>query len=399
MRGGEGHAGIPAVRAGGAPLPALALVLVLASGCKPVAQEHEEPVAVEVHCVAASPQTIEVTETLRGRVAAPPGGDLSVASQVAGRVVELSVHEGDRIAAGAMVALIDDSTSRDAFRQADAAVVQARAAVANADATLDRTKQLVARGIAAKQELDDAVARSDQARAGLSSAVAASDLAKRTLGRVQVRSSFPGVVTRVWRGAGALVDGTAATPIVQLAASALAELDADATEQQLTAIAAGQEASVTLATGGDPLPGTVRARSAALDPATGLGFVRVALEPKEPLTLGLFGTVTVQIGKRDGVLVVPTAAMRGAVADGAEVAVCKDGKAEVRTVKVGWRDDERIEIVEGLVAGEQVAVDHVLGLENDTPLTAPKEAEEPEKGREAAPSADAGAGGGKSPQK
>jgi hypothetical protein len=64
--------------------------------------------------------------------------------------------------------------------------------------------------------------------------------------------------------------------------------------------------------------------------------------------------------------------MRGAVADGAEVVVCKDGKAEVREVKVGWRDDERVEITNGLAAGERVALDHVLGLETDSPIVEAK---------------------------
>lgn len=351
----------------------LALVGCLAlASCKTVAAEHEEPVPVEVRCVAVSAQSVDQVETLRGRVAAPPGGDLPVASQVAGRVVQVLVHEGDRVAAGAVVAVIDDSASRDALRQADAALVQAKAAEANADATLTRTQQLVSRGIAAKQELDDAVARADQAHAGVNSAVAASDLARRTLGRVQVRSTFDGVATRVWRGAGALVDGTAATPIVQLAASMLAEFDVDATETQLVGIEAGQTAAVTLATGGDPISGVVRARSTALDPATGLGFVRIAIDTKGPITLGVFGTALLTVGKRDGVLVVPSAAMRGAVADGSEVAVCKDGKAEVRSVKVGWRDDARVEILEGLKADERVAIDHVLGLETDSPIVEAK---------------------------
>jgi RND family efflux transporter MFP subunit len=246
--------------------------------------------------------------------------------------------------------------------------VQAKAAQANADATLERTRQLVARGIAAKQELDDSVARADQAHAGVNAAVAASDLARRTLGRVQVRSTFEGIVTRVWRGPGALVDGTASTPIVQLAATMLAEFDADATERQLMGVAPGQAARIVLAVGGDPIPGTVRARSTALDPATGLGMVRIAMETSGPSTLGVFGEAVITIGKRDGVLVVPSTAMRGAVADGAELVVCDNGKANVRTVKVGWRDDLRVEIADGLKAGERVAVDHVLGLESGSPI-------------------------------
>lgn len=345
------------------------IAFALACGaCRQPSEEREEPIAVRVHCVAVARQSVDVTETLRGRVAAPPGGDLPVASQVAGRVVQVLAHEGDRVTAGAIVALIDDSASRDAFRQADATLVQSKAAEANADATLERTRQLVARGIAAKQELDDAVARADQAHAGVNAAVATSDLARRTLGRVQVRSTFAGIVTRVWRGAGALVDGTAGTPIVQLAATTLAELDADVTERQLTGIAMGQTANVHLAIGGDGLAGTVRARSAALDPATGLGFVRIAIDAADAPTLGLFGTALVNLGKRDGVLVVPSAAMRGAVADGAEVVVCKKGTADVRTVHVGWRDGDRVEVTGGLGEGDHIAIDHVLGLETGAPI-------------------------------
>jgi RND family efflux transporter MFP subunit len=230
------------------------------------------------------------------------------------------------------------------LRQAEAGLVQAKSALANAQATLDRTRQLVARGIAARQELDDGVARADQARAAVNAAAASYDLAQRTLGRVQVRSTFEGVVTRVWRGPGALVDGTSATPIVQLAASTLAEFDVDATERQLAGVAAGQSASVSLATGGNSLPGVVRARSTALDAATGLGLVRIAIETAGPLTLGLFGTATISVGNREGVLV------------------------DVRTVRIGWRDDKLIEVVDGLRDGERVAVDHVLGLDTGTPI-------------------------------
>jgi hypothetical protein len=185
---------------------------------------------------------------------------------------------------------------------------------------------------------------------------------------VQVRSTFEGVVTRIWRGPGALVDGTAATPIAELAATRAAEFGADATERQLRDVRAGQSATVRLASEDEPLQGTVLARSTALDPATGLGVVRIGLDGASPPMLGLFGTVTVKLATRDGVLVVPADAMRGASADGAEVVVCKEGKAEVRSVTLGWRDDKQVEIREGLNDGDRVAVDHVMGLETDSPI-------------------------------
>ncbi len=307
--------------------------------------------------------------TLRGRVSAPPGADVAVASQVAGRVVTLGVHEGDHVESGATIATIDDAPSRDALHQADAAVAQAQANAANADATLERTRQLVARGIAAKQELDDAVSRADQAHAAVTSASAAADQARRTLGRVLVRSAFPGVVTRVWRGRGALVDGTAQTPIVQLAATDTQELDADATEEDLATLALGQQVRVTFVRGG-ALEGVVQGRPAALDPATGLGLARIALlHPSPPRLLGEFGTAVISVAARENVLTVPLDAIRGAAPGGATIVVCRADSAEVRDVAIGGRDERGVEVTKGLADGEWVALDHVLGLDTGSPIT------------------------------
>jgi RND family efflux transporter MFP subunit len=347
----------------------LALLALSTAAChRGEEEEREVAVPVAVKCVPAARQSVEMKTTLRGRVAPPPGEDLPLSSQVPGRVVKVMVAEGDHIDAGSVVAEVDDSTSRDALRQAQASVSQAKASAQNADATLTRVKALVARGIAASQELDDAVANADRAKAAVHAAEAGANTARLTLGRVRVKTSFAGTVTRVWRGAGSLVDGTAATPIVQLAASEL-ELALDATDRQLSGIEKDQKVEVTLADSDKPLEGVVRTRAQALDPASGLGLVRVSLNPTSPRPLvGSFGMGVIDEGRRDSVLVVPAAAMRGVIADGAEVVICKDKKAEVRSVKTGWRDEKLVEIRSGLEAGELVAVDHVLGLETGSPL-------------------------------
>lgn len=172
----------------------------------------------------------------------------------------------------------------------------------------------------------------------MSSAEATVDLARRTLGRVYVRSSFSGVVTRVWRGAGALVDGSAATPIVQLAASKQVELVADATERELRDIREGQVVSGELVEGGAKLTGKVRTRSSAVD-ASGVGTVRIALDDGVTgVPIGAFGHVVITTVHRDAPLILPATALRGAIADGPEIAVCKGGEIELRTIAVGWRD-------------------------------------------------------------
>jgi RND family efflux transporter MFP subunit len=343
-------------------------IALLLFGCSRPAESRDEPTPVEVHCAHPTPRTMQRSLSLRGRVAPPPGSDVAVASQVSGRIARLDVHEGDRIAVGTTIATVDDAPSRDALSQADAAVTQARANSVNADLTLERTRELVKRGIAAKQELDDAIARADQAHAALTSTAAAADIARRTLGHVQVRSAFAGTVTRIFRGPGALVDGTAQTPIAELAATDAVELLADVNERDLASLSEGQPAQITL-TNGQPLTGQVRAVGASLDPMTGLGLVRITLSLADAHPrIGEFGTAAVVVAKREVPLTVPLSAVRGALADGASLVVCKDDKASLRKVTFGDRDDAVVEITSGLEASESIAIDHVLGLDDDTPI-------------------------------
>ena len=327
----------------------------------------EQDAPLVVRCVASTPASITDTVLLRGRIAVPPGGDLGVASQVPGRLVEVVVHEGQKLATGDVIATVDDSPARAALLEADASLAQARSNQTNAQSTLDRTKVLVANGIGSQQQLEDATAREAAASATVAAAKATLDMARRTFGRVQVRASFPGVVTHVWRGGGALVDGTSATPIVQIAQTGGLELQADATQRDLGRIETGQvvHGQVEQTT----FEGTVLLRGVAVDPATGLATVRVAiLSQSGTLPLGAFGTITVEVAKRDGVPTLPTAAIRGAFADGPHVAVCGHGVAEVRAVQIGYRDADRVEVLSGLAPGERVAIDHVLGLDEGTKI-------------------------------
>ena len=333
------------------------------------ASETEPELQVTVRCVSPTRESIDETLKLRGHVELPPGGDLPLASQVGGRIIELSVHEGQTVHAGDIVATVDDLASRDAVRQAEAALATARATSFSANAALERTRALVARGIAASQELDEATARAETEKQSVASGVAALDVARHTLGRVQVRASFGGLITKVWRGAGALVDGTAATPIAQVAAASGVEMVADATERDLARIAPGRPAKIQLGPDTPLLDGSVRAVSTALDSTTGLGQIRISLDPSAKVALiGSRGTVTIDVRHRDGVLLVPIESLRGAVADGAELVVCEKGNAQLRAVQVGFRDEHRLEILSGLSMEERVAVDHVLGLETGTAL-------------------------------
>lgn len=345
----------------------LGSVLAL-SACRHEPVESAPP-PVQVHCVHPRRGDIDDTLSLRGRLEPPPGGTLLVASQVAGRVVQLLAHEGQRTAPGDVVAVVDDLAARDALRQAEAAVTQSKAAATHVDALLSRTRALVERGIAARQELEEVQAKAESAHAAIVASNAAADLAKRTLGRVQVRSTLAGIVTRVFRGPGAIVDGSAATPILELAASSTLEFAGAVTQMDLVRVRAGQQASGSVIGSTETLVGVVHVMPSAIDSSTGLGTVRIALENGADLaTIGAYGQMQIVIQHRQGALLIPAGALRGAMVDGPEIAVCKNEAAQIRSIKVGVYNEREVEVLSGVEESEFVAIDHVLGLNNETAI-------------------------------
>jgi RND family efflux transporter MFP subunit len=344
-----------------------AVWLILAgSGC------HREeaisaPARRAVRCALAEAATITDAIELRGTISPRPERDAQVAAQIAGRLLRIYVREGDVVSAGQPVARVDDAPLADEARAAEAAVEKTRAEVKNAQSTLARVQRVFEHGIAARQEVDDATARADTARASQSEADAAARRAQRQVERATVRSPMAGVVVRLFRRPGELVDGTAATAIVEVADPSHLELTADATARDLVRVRKGQSAEVTIAALPDTTwAGTVSAVSPAVDRATGLGVVRVALQlaggdaPRPPI--GVLGIARVAADAPRRTVVVPRAAVRNGDGAELEVVLCgADGLAHVRRWPRGSTSGARVE-VRGLASGQAVVVQPVIGI-------------------------------------
>ncbi len=346
------------------------ILLALAAGCRH-AEPEAPPAPRTVRCAPAQARQVRDSVELRGTVAPLPDRDAQIAAQVAGRILRVLVREGDAVTAGQAVARIDAAPLTDEAEQAEAARAKVAAERRNADATKARTERVFEHGIAARQEVDDAVTRAEAARAAEGEATAAARRARRQVDRAVLRSPLAGVVVRVMRRPGELVDGTPATPVLEVADPTRLEIVADATAGDLVRVAKGQPAAVTVAV----LPGTtwdavVAAVSPAVDPATGLGLVRAAIAPgagRRP-PIGVLATVQIAVGPTRRAVLVPGAAIRLGPQGDSQVVICgADGAAHVRAVERGTRQGEEEEIT-GVSAGEKVAVDPVIGIGDGEPI-------------------------------
>ncbi len=351
------------------------LAALIACGCAREGGEEEEGEAppVPVTCEAVRAADGAGTIALRGVVSAPPDKDAVVAAAVAGRLAEVRVREKDRVKAGDLLASVDDPSLGAAVGEQEAARAGAAAALKSADTALARARRLLAKGIAAQKEVDEAEARRAAAAAELRAIDARRSGAVRQAGRAHVKAPIDGVVVRLYRHAGELVDGTPATPIAEIADPSRLELKADVAASDLVRVADGAPVTIRLdAVPGETLKGAVVFVSPAVDPATSLGVVRASIQPPVAgavhLVFGLSGSIELPVAGRPGAVVVPAVAVRRSPEGAEEVVVCGGAVASVRPVTVGGHAGELVEITAGLKAGERVVTEHVLGLEDGARL-------------------------------
>jgi len=357
----------------------LVIAAAAAAACRhaPEAEDEDRPAPAAVSCRPATAATIDDLVDVTGVIAPPPKLDAVVSSPLPGRVAQVVVEEGDRVAAGALLAVVEDPALGAGSLEALAAVDSAKAQRVAADQEVARQDRLVASGIGARKDLDDARAKAAAAAADVAAATARAGLAGAQLARREIRAPRAGVVLHLQRKVGESVDGTTATPIAEIADLSVLELHAQAPPAALRPLRDGMHATVQVLGSDAPVAGTVVRVAPAVDPATMLGVVRIALASTESTTAGIqvgtSATARIAIGQRPGVRV-PASALRRSLVGEDEVVVCGAGTAHVRKVAIGSRGDQGVEIKDGIKAGEQVVVDHVLGLQDEQPLTAPGQA-------------------------
>jgi len=345
-------------------LLALFAAPALLVACK---KEEKEPlVRASVTTVRAASGTVAQTLELSGRLVPPPSEDATLAPQVAGRLLAVSVREGERVKQGDLLAAVDPAPLEEAERAAEASVAKARTEAAAKKRVADLTAKLFERGIASAEERDKDRAEAEAAHAAEVDADTHLLDARRKREWTRVVAPFSGVVAQVMKHAGETVDGTPATAVLRLLGTSVAEVAAEAAATDLARVKEGAAASVAVA-GGEARGAVVRV-PASVDPATGLGEIRVRLEGPAPAPLLSSVTLRVVLVKKDGVVVVPPRAVRRAEDGADEVVRVVNGAAHPVRVTLGLRSADAVEIVAGLTPGDVVVLDSPLGLAEGAPL-------------------------------
>jgi RND family efflux transporter MFP subunit len=363
----------------------------LAASCHKAGEE-EAPQPLPVTVVKAERGDVAEVVEVAGELSAPPGLDVKLAPLVAGRLGEMLVGEGDKVQKGQVLARLEGTPLRDQLAQAEAQLAQARAQELNARQKLARAEKAFEAGVAAAQEVEDARLALAQAQSAVKSAAALVSTAGNQLGRSELRAPFDGVVAHVFAAAGEAVDAN--KPVVEVARTSVVELRAPLAPNLAAKLRPGQPAQLRVdAMPGRTFPARVLAVAPTVDAATGAALVRIRADnPDGALRIGTFAHAQVQIQVKRGAIRVPLPALLGQE-QGAAVEVVEGGKAKKVPVRVGARDGQWAEIVQGLEEGALVIVQGNYALPDGTPVKPVENTADASANETSIPAADGGSAG------
>jgi RND family efflux transporter MFP subunit len=306
------------------------------------------PVATET----VKAERVERVLAAVGRI--KPRESVTVLSRVAGQISRLSKDEGETVAAGDILAELDDRIPRAALAQADAALAAARNSLSQAERDLVRATELRRKGAGTQAQLEQAEtaarkAEDDVSRLEASRAQSLAQLADYTIratasGRLLSRPVDPGQVV------------STLTVLFEIAAGDAYEVETDIDETYAQSLALGMTAKLLPAgLKRQPEMAKIVFVSPRVDVATGGRTVRLAFDNSQTgLPPGLTVDVNILVETLDQALTVP----RAAIGDpgGQAFVLRQTGGIFERApiIFVDWPAD-RVTVSSGLSEGDVIA--------------------------------------------
>lgn len=279
----------------------------------------------------------------------------TVAAAAAGIVDELTVDEGNTVAAGDPLARLDAAALRIRIEAAEARKAELEANLRERQSTLERSRSLFEKGRIAGEEFD----RDRHGEEALRHAVAGADAAIRVLRdeleKTVVRAPFAGTVTRKHTEVGQRLD--VGGDVVDLLDLSRMDVWLDLPERQAGQVDLTQPVAVrTLPYADRVFDGRVIGLIPDADPQAHTLPLKVEVaNPDGLLKAGMYARATVALqGRKQALLVSKDALVSRGTAR--FVFVVRDGAAHQVTVEPGLASAGRVDVAGALEAGEWVVV-------------------------------------------
>jgi RND family efflux transporter MFP subunit len=319
------------------------------------------PAPTLVSTATAQTARLEIREeavgTLEGLI------DPTVAAEVAARVLKVPVHPGQSVKTGDVVVLLDSTDFALQRKEAQAEVARIQALLANQGKMVERNQKLVNKNFISQNALDDITTQQSALNEQLTGARARLASIDHVAAKTRVVAPLDGVVEKQMVSAGDFVK--IGDPLIQIISKQKLRAHLPFPENIAAKLQPGLKVRLSSPTSPDEVIATIR----ELKPLIGINNRAVDIvadvtdQPGWQPGASVNGVVI--LGEHAEAVVVPeqSVVLRPA---GEVVYLIKNDVAEQRVVKTGLRQNGQVEIVQGLSAGEQVAVDGAAFLTDKT---------------------------------
>lgn len=341
-----------------------------------------------------------------------PLAQIDLATKYAGRITAVNVDLGDTVSPGQVLLVQDIQDTAITLQQDQAALQQAEADSKSAESQFSASLQKAAidydtakmnynryvilknEGAISQKDLDTMyqaliVAKSslDQLQsqnvgdvpASIASKYAARakagytvDSTNQHLADMTLRAPRAGTIT--YRNAEIGAMANANTKVLTLTDTSSIYIDCSLAEADVAALKVGMSLPVSIDSVANTYNGVITYVSPAMDPSTKTYMVRISLtNPDDILRGGMFAQASIEVLQRPNTLFVPKDALVEQNGTSQLYVILPNDTIEIRTVTTGVRNDEYVEIMDGLSDGDYIATTNLARLKNGTHVTIDKE--------------------------
>ncbi|MDO5654569.1 MAG: efflux RND transporter periplasmic adaptor subunit [Flavobacteriaceae bacterium] len=278
-----------------------------------------------------------------------PNKQAQISAEMGGQLIALNVREGSYVRAG-------QSIGRLGGEKVNVNVSAAKANLDNAQMTLNRYEQAFQTGGITALQLDQARLQVKNAKSQLQSAQLVS-------GDTNIISKVSGIVNQKFVEVGTVVGP--GTPIVEVVDISSLKLKVDVDQSLISKLGLGQTVQILPDVATDTLSGKITFIAPSSSGALKFPVEINISNPGAKLKAGMYGTAIFDQSAGGNVLTVPREAFVGSVSDN-RVFVVRNNTALITQVQSGVNYGDRVEIISGLQAGDEVVTSGQINLIDQT---------------------------------
>ncbi|MHA4845642.1 efflux RND transporter periplasmic adaptor subunit [Flavitalea antarctica] len=285
-----------------------------------------------------------------------PFEETQIRSEISGRLVQLNIPEGNAVKKGFLLAKLFDGDLQAQLRK-----LQVQLEITTK--TAERQKELLTINGISQQEYDLSELEVSNLKADI-------ELIRVNIAKTEIRAPYDGRIGLKNISLGAYI--TPADIITSIRQVKELKLEFTIPEKYSDNMQKGQVVYFTVSGASGKFSSTVIATETSIEATTRTLRVRALVKGNNPgLVPGNFAKISLQMGKNDRALIVPTQAIIPQ-ARNKNAVLFNGGTAKFVPVVTGIRDSSYVQIVEGLQAGDTVITTGLLAIRPNSKITLTK---------------------------